>query len=793
MRDRPDTWVKPARESEPKRAFPIPRDSRPRRLTRLYILALSAVAVFSAMGQVLIQWQLRLQVGDSHLINMAGRQRMLSQRLAKDAVQLDWTQDELRRAEVLKNMTITLDLWNDWHDKLRQASGIAKVSTTNSPQVREAFALVDQPYREMTAAATSILAAYHAAPTQPRPDIRPAVQQILKVEPAFLEGMDHIVSQFDEEAGARVVRLQVVELGLLGLTFAVLAAEGWLVFRPAITRLYLALVEVRRSGRALVQAKCAADVANQAKSEFLAHMSHELRTPMNAVIGLIELALATPSPADQRRYVAVAKDSAESLLHLLNEALDLSKIEAGKLEIHVQPFAVGECVEKVVETLSPQAIAKGLRVDYKIAPAVPPLLEGDPERLRQIVTNLVANAIKFTRVGEVALEVDACAAGENSFQLHLIVRDTGIGIPREKQSSIFEAFVQADASTTRRYGGSGLGLTIVAQLVQRLAGTIRVESEVGRGSTFHVCIPCRRISPIKGGVVDADHAALPVRSGPHASTPTATADIQSRRGSLRVLVAEDTSANQLLVRGILESRGHQVMMVESGLQVVEAIRKATFDAVLMDVQMPELDGLAAVGEIRRWERETRAVRSTPIIALTAWATPGYRERCLSAGMNAYLTKPTGAAELIAALEQSVWQCDSSTQRDGAEEAAKSRPSKIFDRQASLERLEGNEILWKQLVELFFDKEPELRAAIWRAAEARSAQELALAAHRMKGFISNFGADKVTVLAERVEHAAQREDFAAAADAVAKLDPVVAELRRELFDETTPKRTIGGYL
>jgi PAS domain S-box-containing protein len=378
----------------------------------------------------------------------------------------------------------------------------------------------------------------------------------------------------------------------------------------------------------LEHACAGAEAAMHAKSEFLANMSHEIRTPMNGIIGTIGLLQDSGITEEQREHFNTIHSCGESLLQLVNDILDLSKIEAGKLTLEQIPFCAETLVRDALAVVSPTALAKGLKIFRKCDPDLPQAVIGDPLRLRQVLLNLLSNAVKFTENGSVGVELSAVNRGHDSVELQFTVRDTGIGISPEAQKAVFEPFTQADSSTTRRYGGTGLGLTISRGLIALMDGQLRMESELGRGTCFRIFVTLRAAAGL---------ASLQRPAGER---------IQPAKRRLRILLAEDNAVNQKVAIRLLEKMGHKVEVAADGERAVAAVRLDIYDLVLMDCQMPVMDGYAATRAIRKLNLRHRI----PIIAMTANAMPEDRQRCLEAGMDDYVSKPISTAQLHRAIE-----------------------------------------------------------------------------------------------------------------------------------------------
>lgn len=548
--------------------------------------------------------------------------------------------------------------------------------------------------------------------------------------------------------------------------------------RPAWLTLVRDVTEQVRAAEELRAAMEAAEAASRAKTEFLATMSHEIRTPLNGIMGMLELLLATDLTAHQQELAQVAFESATGLLVIINDILDLAKIEAGKLTIAAAPFDLSAAIQDVAKLFAPKAREKGLDLWVHYSPDAPRWVIGDAARIRQVVMNLLGNALKFTDKGSVGVQVTkeaASLAGEFGrasssggaappvAHIRITVSDTGVGIAAEKLGHIFEKFSQADETTTRRYGGTGLGLAICRQLVELMGGQIGVNSRVGEGSTFWVVLPL----PLAQAPSAAQLQGSDVGSG----APSASEIVCAGQPPLRVLLVEDNVINQRVAVQMLKRLGHHVEVVAGGREAVERIKQAAYDLVLMDCQMPEMDGYEAARLIRQWEAQQGSVRHLPIIALTAHALAGDRERCLAAGMDGYLAKPIR----LEALQRVIADACKYSEPEISEKSLSRTPEEPgINSHLLLERVEGDRELLHEIIALFLAETPTITSALDHALAQGNSRALERAAHRLRGAVGHFGADRASDAALRLEQAARKGDLRAAA-------PLVAELKLALGD------------
>ncbi len=530
---------------------------------------------------------------------------------------------------------------------------------------------------------------------------------------------------------------------------------------------------LEETGRLAREMADRAEALSAAKSDFLANMTHEVRTPLNGILGMTGLALETELKNDQREYLELVKSSAEALLSLVNDVLDFSKYEVGKLGLDCVEFSLRELVRDVLRPLALRASVGGLAFESVVEDGVPDRLTGDPLRIGQVLRNLAGNAVKFTNQGTVSVRVRSesleGSKEDSKVTLRFSVADTGIGVPPEKHQLIFEPFTQADGSTTRKYGGTGLGLSICSGVVEMMDGRIWLESEVGRGSTFYFTL-----------TLD-----LPREAQARSLPPPAHQQRPKRK--LRILVAEDNSVNQRLAARLLEREGHTVTIAGSGQEALESFEehqfaRSRFELILMDVQMPGLDGLQATARIREKERDSG--HRVPIVAMTAQAADSDRLRCLEAGMDAYVAKPVHVPELMKMIESVVPGGNSMNADLTPNGFSVGAQLQQLDESLALSRVGGDIDLLKEVVELFLDDYPSTFEKIKGAVASSDASALEHHAHSLKGSVSTFGANRAFEAAFALEKQGRSGDLTGAPDHVAQLEQALEALRPELVQLQT---------
>ncbi len=594
---------------------------------KLYIFSLLTIAVSILLSQLIVQYKLSRNLNDSKIINISGKQRMLSQKLTKQILILNYISDPKDNNTELNETSEIITLWKFNQNVLEMGSDSLGFPKTKSPEIQKLFNVIKPNFNSIVDAATQFI--LNKKQDIKEKENKELIQIILKNQDVFLPKMNEIVAQYEKEAAEKVALQSKIEYAFLAFNLIVLLLIFIFIFKPTYTKVLRLISKILDSEKKALQLAYDSKRTSEAKQNFLANMSHEIRTPMNAIMGMSRQLIKSELNDEQRNYLSNITNASENLLVIINDVLDLAKLESGKLSIEKIPFDPKQVMENVMKVMMFKAEEKGISLTNSFCDlALSPVLIGDPFRINQVLLNLVSNAVKFTKKGNVDLSCKVLKDNETFQELELKVIDTGVGMDQSFLKYLFEKFSQEYESTSRKHGGTGLGMSISKNLIDNMGGEILVESEKGKGTTVYV-----RFSIEKGNELDL------------IKKDTDTVDTKIFKDK-KILVVDDNVMNRMVATLILNEFEVLISEAGNGEEAVEYLKNNDCDLVLMDLQMPISNGYEATIIIRE-----KLQLNTPIIALTANVIEGEREKCIDTGMNDYLSKPFDEEQFLEILSK----------------------------------------------------------------------------------------------------------------------------------------------